>query len=122
MNALDYGRDNRLRLWFIDPSLEEPVYSDITQRRKAFEDAITTLAMKVEKGLTVGGYCILVVGEEVQRSFSAHPAEVVVSIITQQTPLLSLRQVFTDSIPDIRRSRREFKGVKTEHFLVFKRG
>jgi len=78
--------------------------------------------MKVEKGLTLGRYCILVVGEEVQRSFSAHPAEVVVNIINQQTPpLLSLRQVFTDSIPDIRRSRRELRGVKTEHFLVFKR-
>ena len=25
MNALDYGRDNRLRLWFIDPALAEPV-------------------------------------------------------------------------------------------------
>lgn len=122
MNALDYGRDNRLRLWFIDPSLEQPAHTDITQRRKAFVDAITTLATKVEKGLTLGGYCILVVGEEVQRSFSAHPAEVVVNIINQQSPLLSLREVFSDSIPDIRRSRRELRGVKTEHFLVFKRG
>jgi hypothetical protein len=122
MNALDYGRDNRLRLWFIDPSLEATVQKDITQRRKAFVDAITTLVTKVEKGLTLRHYCILVVGEEVQRSFSAHPAEVVVNIINQQTPLLSLRKVFTDSIPDIRRSRRELRGVKTEHFLVFKRG
>jgi len=122
MNALDYGRDNRLRLWFIDPSLEEPAHIDITQRRKAFVDAITTLATKVEKGLSLRGYCILVVGEEVQRSFRAHPAELVVNIIKRQTPLLRLRKVFTDSIPDIRRSRHEFKGVKTEHFLVFKRG
>jgi hypothetical protein len=122
MNTLDYGRDNRLRLWFIDPSLEEPVYIDITKRRKAFVDAITTLAIKTEKGLSFGGYCVLVVGEEVQRSFHAHAAELVVNIINQQTPSLRLRRVFTDSIPDIRRSRREFKGVKTEHFLVFKRG
>lgn len=44
MNALDYGRDNRLRLWFIDPSLANEVDNDVTQRRQDFIDAITSLA------------------------------------------------------------------------------
>ena len=37
MNALDYGRDNRLRLWFIDPSLVDWVDNDVMQRRQAFK-------------------------------------------------------------------------------------
>jgi hypothetical protein len=60
MNALDYGRDNRLRLWFINPALHEPADNAVTKRRLAFTDAITSLARKVELGLRPAGYCILV--------------------------------------------------------------
>lgn len=121
MNALDYGRDNRLRLWFIDPSLAAPVENDITERRKAFISGMTSLATKLETGLRGGGHCVFIVGEEIHRGFSAHPAEVVVTIIKQQSPSLRLREVFADAIPDVRRTRRECRGVKTEHFLVFQR-
>lgn len=121
MNALDYGRDNRLRLWFIDPGLAEPVDNDVTQRRKAFCEAIDSLAIKVESGLRRHGYCIFVVGEEFNRKFDAHPSEVVVATVRERAPSLRLRQIITDDIPDVRRTRRECSGVKTEHFLVFQR-
>ena len=68
MNALDYGRDNRLRLWFIDPSLVDKVDNDVTRRRQAFIDAMTGLATKLELVLKPGGYCVFVVGEEVRGS------------------------------------------------------
>lgn len=119
MNALDYNRDNRLRLWFINPDLVKPVDTDITTRRKAFEDGITSLATKLGKGLTHKGYCVFVVGEEVHRSFSAHPSDVVISIVKQSAPSLKLRKIIADDIPDVRRTRRECRGIKTEHFLVF---
>lgn len=121
MNALDYGRDNRLRLWFIDPTLAEPAENDINQRRKEFVDAITSVSTKLQNGLRQRGRCVFVVGEQVQRTFSGHPAEIVVSIVEQQAPSIRLRQVITDSIPDIRRARRDYRGVKTEQFLVFQR-
>lgn len=121
MNALDYGRDNRLRLWFIDPSLAENEVNDVTQRRKAFVEGIMSLATKVESGLSRGGYCVFVVGEEVRRSFNAHPSEVVVTLMSQKAPSLRLRKVVTDDIPDVRRTRRECRGIKTEHFLIFQK-
>ncbi|MBI4659110.1 MAG: DNA adenine methylase [Verrucomicrobia bacterium] len=121
MNALDYGRDNRLRLWFIDPSLVDEVDNDVTQRRQAFIDAITSLASIVERGLGRNGYCVFVVGEEFKRSFDAHPSDAVVRIMREQAPSLRLKTVMADEIPDVRRTRRECKGVKTEHFLVFQR-
>jgi hypothetical protein len=121
MNALDYGRDNRLRLWFIDPSLAEPVDNDVTQRRRAFVEAITSLARKVESGLRLEGYCVFVVGEEFKRSFDAHPSEVVVSILNEHAPSVRLRKIVTDDIPHVRRTRHECHGVKTEHFLIFRR-
>lgn len=121
MNALDYGRDNRLRLWFIDPMLLNEGDNDVTARRQAFVDAITSLASKVERGLRPKGYCVFVVGEEFKRSFDAHPSEAVVSIMREQAPSLRLKTVMADAIPDVRRTRRECKGVKTEHILVFRR-
>jgi len=121
MNALDYGRDNRLRLWFIDPSLVSRVDNDVTQRRQAFIDTIASLAAKVEFALMPKGYCVVVVGEEFRRSFEAHPSDAVITIMDQCAPSLQLKSILTDEIPDVRRTRRECKGVKTEHILVFQR-
>ena len=121
MNALDYGRDNRLRLWFIDPNLGELVDNGVTQRRQAFVAAMSSLAKKTEQGLRPGGYCVYVVGEAIKRTFDGHPSEVVVSIMAQHAPSLRLKSALADTIPDVRRSRRECGGVKREHFLVFQR-
>ncbi len=121
MNALDYGRDNRLRLWFIDPMLADVVDNDVTQRRKAFVAAIWSLAEKVEAGLRRAGYCVVVVGEELSKGAESHPSEVMVTTFKTAAPSLKLKEVLTDNIPDIRRTRRECRGVKTEHFLVFQK-
>lgn len=121
MNALDYGRDNRLRLWFIDPNLVQNVDNDVTQRRKAFMGAISSLAGKIQLGLRRRGYCVFVVGEEFKRSFEAHPSEVVINTMKAGAPSLQLHEVVADKIPDIRRTRRECVGVKTEHILIFQR-
>jgi DNA methylase len=121
MNALDYGRDNRLRLWFINPELVDRVNNDVTQRRQAFIEAITSVAKKVELALKPRGYCVFVVGEEFRRSYEAHPSDAVVAIMTQRARSLQLKTILTDEIPDVRRTRRECKGVKTEQILVFQR-
>jgi DNA methylase len=121
MNALDYGRDNRLRLWFIDPSLVNGVDNDVTQRRQAFIDAITSLAAKVELALKPRGYCVFIVGEAFQRSFEAHPSDTVMAIMARGAPSFRLKKILADKIPDVRRTRRECRGVKTEHVLVFQR-
>ena len=73
MNALDYGRDNRLRLWFIDPMLLDGGDNDVTARRQVFVEAIASLASKIEQGLRPNGYCVFVVGEEFKRSFRRAP-------------------------------------------------
>lgn len=121
MNALDYGRDNRLRLWFIDPTLAQTVDTQATRRREAFVAATVSLANKVEAGLRSRGHCVLVVGDTVRRTFDAHPSQIVIEIMRQHARSLRLRTVISDNIPDVRRSRRAYRGVKTEHFLISKR-
>jgi hypothetical protein len=121
MNALDYGRDNRLRLWFIDPGLVNGVDNDVMQRRQSFVDAITSLAAKVELALRPQGHCVFVVGKAFRRSFEAHPSDAVISIMARHAPSLRLKTILIDEIPDVRRTRRECRGVKTENVLVFQR-
>ncbi len=121
MNALDYARDNRLRLWFIDPTLARYMDDSHTQRRDSFVDAMCSFALKVQKGLQKSGFCVIVVGEDLGRSFNAHPSETVLKIVNEKAPSLKLKTVLTDDIPDVRRTRRRCTGVKTEHFLIFQR-
>lgn len=121
MNALDYGRDNRLRLWFINPLLSHTVDNGVTQRKEAFVRALSCLALKVASGLKSRGYCVLVVGESLHRTFAAHPSEVVYQIMKERAGSLRLIEVIADDIPDVRRTRRECKGIKREHFLIFQK-
>lgn len=121
MNALDYQRDNRLRLWFIDPRLVDFSLDEPTRTREAFVSAIESVAKKAEFGLRKLGHCVFVVGEKSTRNFQAHPAQSVIDTMNQHAPSLNLQRVISDHIPDVRRTRRECRGVKREMILVFKR-
>ena len=121
MNALDYGRDNRLRLWFVQPNLTQCVDNGVTQRHDHFAQAMARLGEKIEESLRSKGHCVFVVGEALRRSFEAHPSEILAAILKDRAPSLVLRTVLTDDIPDVRRTRREFRGVKREHILVYQR-
>jgi hypothetical protein len=121
MNALDYGRDNRLRLWFIDPSFNMDIEAGFTGVAGLFVRAISGLADKVNVSLKNGGHCVFVVGEAVGQSCRAHPSEELCRVISERSPDLRLVTMLTDNIPDVRRSRREARGVKREHILVFRR-
>ena len=120
MNALDYVRDNRLRLWFLGSSCGEIEERGLTNLI-GFKNAIRTLATELEIKLRIGGYCIFVVGEKKTRKGSGFPSEELATIFAVCAPTLKLCQVISDSIPDVRRSRRRLAGVKKEHILIFRK-
>jgi hypothetical protein len=120
MNALDYGRDNRLRLWF----LEEHSNFDSNDRCNSSETGFTRQMIAVaklnEQGLASQGRCVLVVGETVDRGQTVHPAQHVIALFNTFAPSLVVETVIIDSIPDIRRARRDYRGVKAEQIIVFR--
>ncbi len=120
MNTLDYERDNRLRLWFLDKSLEpsDRALADLP----AFSNAMKTLCRKLQKKIRKGGYCIFIVGERTNRGRDRFPSKELVRIFEAQAPTFQLHRVITDAIPDVRRSRRNLAGVKDENIFVFKKG
>ena len=122
MNALDYNRDNRLRLWFINPKYSVATEDKVIQKQEAFKIAMASLVKKVNSSLKTNGYCVIIVGERIASRPKTHLSHFVCNIVADYAPSLKLLEVMQDHIPDIRRSRRDCRGTKTEHFLIFQKG
>jgi hypothetical protein len=120
MNALDYGRDNRLRLWFLGEPYLESLDRALTGP-DGYSSAIHALAQQLQEKVRPGGYCVFVVGERTTRKGERFPSEVLTSIFAQHASALRLDHVIRDIIPDIRRSRRHLAGVRRENILVFRK-
>lgn len=121
MNALDYGRDNRLRLWFIDKAKAELIDNAQSQQRDGFESLMATVAKQAAESLVHNGYCIVIVGDQIKRGAKYPLSTVVQNTFSTHAPSLNLTQTIVNSIPDIRRARRDHRGVRTENFLIFKK-
>lgn len=121
MNALDYVRDNRLRMWFLDRRTAD--YSPEPTEKQDQSDAITAaFARNALKYLRTGGHCVLIVGETVLRKrITSHPAERLFAKLVVAYPTLGVEQVIEDDIPDVRRSRRTGSATKRELILILKK-
>lgn len=118
MNALDYVRDNRLRMWFLDRNTTNYA-PEPTDKREAFRSSVLGLAKRAVPRLRPGGTCVLVVGETItRRRQRQHPAELLLGWLEELAPSLKLQEVVEDEIPDVRRTRRKAQGTKKELFLV----
>jgi hypothetical protein len=122
MNALDYVRDNRLRMWFLDRGTVD--YSpEPTEKQLQFDAITSAFARNAMRRLRKGGRCVLIVGETVLRKrITSHPAERALAMLTKECPTLRLERVIQDEIPDVRRSRRTSTATKRELILVLKNG
>ena len=120
MNTLDYNRDNRLRLWFID-SKYSTQEDRLLKRKDRYIKAMVTLAKNIDASLKFGGYCILIIGEKVTRSIGYPLSFLIREVMEKHAPRLKLELVLVDKIPDVRRTRRNSKGTKKEHFLVYQK-
>jgi DNA modification methylase len=121
MNTLDYGRDNRLRLWFIDPLNYNNVDATAAKKKKGFINAMSCLAGKTERHLRESGYCLIIIGELLRTNNEIKLSELTMNIFATKAKSLKLSKIIKDKIPDIRRSRRDCTGTKVEHILVFKK-
>ena len=120
MNALDYRRDNRLRLWFLGESCGKQADRAFATF-PAFKRLMDALASQLEKKVRRGGYCIFVVGEHAFRGVNSFPSEVLAQSFLTRASAFRLCDVIADTIPDVRRSRKHLSGVKRENVFVFRK-
>ncbi|MDE0157833.1 MAG: DNA methyltransferase [Gammaproteobacteria bacterium] len=120
MNALDYSRDNRLRLWFLgETHLEAP--DRVLASLDAFRRLISSLLKQLQQKMRLGGHCVFVIGEQTFRGGGRFPSEELTRIFLSPPSTFQLCDVVSDIIPDVRRSRKHFAGVKQENILVFRK-
>ena len=74
MNALDYVRDNRLRLWFLGETASTTSDRTLSSLRN-FRSSIASLAIQLREKMRVGGFCVFVVGDRTRRSGQQFPSE-----------------------------------------------
>ena len=125
MNELDYVRDNRLRLWFIDRDLPKGCVQKETNRQEAYVNLIRDVSTRLATCLNDGGHFVMVVGEVTRgRARAACTATLTRQLFSAEPALarcFRLVSTIYDNIPDIRRSRRECSGTRRETVLVYKK-
>ena len=124
MNELDYVRDNRLRLWFIDRSLPDGLELLGRNREPAFTALMRAVCVRLASGVDPQGYFVLVVGDATRGGSSpGRTTELTQHLFEAEAALkgFCLEDVYRDAIPDIRRSRRECRGTKGETVLVYRK-
>jgi hypothetical protein len=121
MNALDYVRDNRLRMWVLDRQTAD--YSpEPTDKKEEFDALTAAFAENALSRLRRRGRCILIIGQTVLRKrMTSHPAERVLAHLLSRDPSVMLEEVIEDDIPDVRRTRRGTAATKRELILIIRK-
>jgi len=124
MNELDYVRDNRLRLWFIERSLPGGLELVGRNREQAFTALLKAICIRLAPGIQHGGYFILVVGDVTRGGGRKGRTSTLTRKLFETEAALDvfkLDGIYRDTIPDIRRSRRKCHGTKAETVLVYRK-
>lgn len=120
--ALDYARDNRLRLWFLGCENWKQLDASLTSSSKVYLSQMAICLQEMERVLKLGRYCVLVLGDIERKGQTKRTAEILADLACDVTQgRLAVETIYDDSIPDERRSRRKTCTTKFERILVMKK-
>jgi DNA modification methylase len=120
--ALDYARDNRLRLWFLGEPDWRTLNGRLMSREGTYEQQMARCLSEMYRVLKVQRFCVLVVGEVQHNGKTRDTGAVLGRLATEVTDgAFRVDCVIEDEIPDIRRSRRGTKTTKLEKILVLRK-
>jgi hypothetical protein len=120
--ALDYARDNRLRLWFLGCENWKDLDKSLTANSKVYLSQMSACLLEMDRVLRPGGYCILVLGDVSRDGQTHRTAEILAELAVDLTnQRFAVDMIYDDLIPDERRSRRDTKTTKFERILVMRK-
>lgn len=120
MDALDYARDNRLRLWFLGVADYKCVQKQELRGVRGFEANLLLALLNVLKVVRSGGKCILVLGDVRSSSNRRDVARIVCDMVARNIKGLVLEERRAEAIPNRRRARKNGRATKIESILVFR--
>jgi len=120
--ALDYARDNRLRLWFLGCEDWKQLDASLTADSKIYLSQMSVCLAEMNRVLKPGGHCVLVLGDVHRNGKTSHTAEILADLAVEVTQgQFTVVTIYDDHIPDERRSRRRTRTTKYERILVMKK-
>jgi hypothetical protein len=121
--ALDYARDNRLRLWFLGCEDWKELDASLTANSKVYLPQMSVCLQEMNRMLKPHGYCVLVLGDVERDGETRRTAEILGDLAVKVTQnRWKVDTIYDDRIPDDRRSRRRTRTTKFERILVMKKG
>lgn len=118
MRQLDYGRDNRLRLWFLGVPDSRALDQEISPRKDAFLKLMGQCFKKWKTVLKPDRYCILVVGDGSSEVKDGNLPTLISNIAKKEGFVHVLDH--TEAIPNERRVRRGLTGSTSETIVILR--
>jgi SAM-dependent methyltransferase len=119
LGALDYARDNRLRLWFLGCESWKELDNSLTASMKVYTPQMSACLSEMHRVLKPQGYCVLVLGDVQENGRTRHTAEDVAKMaVTASHGGFTIDVIGDDHIPDRRRSRRRTRTTRCERIVV----
>jgi hypothetical protein len=122
MDALDYARDNRLRLWFLGVNDYKVIKEKELGRIGTFEEDMLVVLHIMSQVVKPGGVCVLVLGDVRRSRRSYDLAEMISELVKTKIKELHQENRWVEIVPDHRRARRNGRATQKETILVFRRG
>ena len=120
--ALDYARDNRLRLWFLGCEDWKELDASMTAKTRVYLPQMSKCISEMHRVLKSEGYCVLVLGDVERDGQIRRTAEILADLARQVCDDgFFVETIYDDIIPDDRRSRRRTRTTKFERILVMKK-
>jgi len=120
--ALDYARDNRLRLWFLGVPDWRQLDRALTANDRVYLPQMRACLAEMHRILKPGAPCILVLGDVTRNGHTRNTAEIVAELAEEsESGGFDLEQIIEDTIPDDRRSRRATRTTIVEKIVVLRR-
>jgi len=120
--ALDYARDNRLRLWFLGCEDWKELEASLTANQKVYLPQMRVCLKEIHRMLKARSYCVLVLGDVDRDGKIRRTAEILAELALDATQGgFVVETIYDDRIPDNRRSRRNTRTTKFERILVMRK-
>lgn len=120
--ALDYGRDNRLRLWFLGVEDYKVLESQLTSSDRVYVPQMTEAVKEMYRVLKPRKAAVLVLGDYRRNGNHGDSAETIAEIARQcSLNKFVVEDIIDDPIPDERRSRRRTRTTLKDRVLVLRK-
>jgi len=120
--ALDYARDNRLRLWFLGCEDWKELDAALTANSKVYLAQMSVCLQELARVLKPTSYCVLVLGDVERDGETRRTAEILAELAVEVTRnRFVVDAIYDDHIPDERRSRRRTRTTKFERILLMRK-